>query len=461
MNSLQIDILDGRQSIFVKILRLAWPVTLSMLLQSSYSLVDMFWVAQLGEEAIAAVTLTGILMFAVFAVSRIFAAGVQSMVARSYGLRNKENAGIVFRDGLAIGMLAGLVIGAIVMIRPERVLDALQAEADVVRAGTGYVSVMAAGSAGMIGLFTLGAGFRGAGDSVSPLVLATASTVLNMVLDPILIFGLGPIPAFGTTGAAVATIISMYLGLAWGLSFCLRRNASVRLEFRKPPRLSMLFDLLKIGIPMGFHYLLLWLTSAITLYLVAGFGTLEVAASGIVSRITQVAFIAIASVGEATAAMTGQYLGAGRPQDARRSTKSSVRMCFMVNSLMSLVLALYSPLFLSAFTSDPHTVELGTAYMKLSAIMLVFMSITITLSRAFQGAGYTIWPTVIMGIRFAAFSLLAYLLGWKAALLAPGVWLAVVVSAAIQSILIAFLYANGSWTRVRLRSLETAVPEVM
>jgi putative MATE family efflux protein len=459
MNSLQIDILDGRQSILVKILRLAWPVTISMLLQSSYSLVDMFYVAQLGEDAIAAVTLTGILMFAVFALSRVFAAGMQSMVARSYGLRNLKNAEVIFRDGLVGGILAGLVIGVIVMIQPDRVLDALQAEPGVVRVGTGYVSVMAAGSAGMIGLLTLGAGFRGAGDSVSPLVLATASTILNMVLDPILIFGLGPIPALGTTGAAIATIISMYLGLAWGISFCMRRNASVRLEFKKPPQLLMLLDLLKIGIPMGLHYVLLWLTSAITLYLVAGFGTLEVAASGIVSRITQVAFVAIASVGEATATMTGQYLGAGRPLDAKRSAQASVRLCFIFNSLFSLVLAFYSPLFLSAFTSDAQTVALGTAYMKLSSIMLVCLSITITLSRAFQGAGYTMWPTVIMGVRFATFGLFAYLLAWKAALLAPGVWLAVVISAAIQSVLIAFLYAKGSWTRTRLRSLDAATPE--
>lgn len=449
-----VNVLDNTQTILGKVLKLTWPTALSMLFHISYSIVDMIWISSLGSNAIAAVTLTGIVMWALFAFSQIFATGVLALVARAHGAGQRDIADKAFNIGIGIGFLSGVMIAAIVAIWPRELLQLLGAAPVVASAGAPYLRIMSMGSPALLALFCLSAGFRGGGDMTSPLVLAGTSAGINAALDPIMIFGYGPMPALGLTGAALASIIPMHCVLIWGLSATRRANSVVRFRLARP-NLPIMKDLLTIGIPSGLHYALLSLAQIAMTRMVAVFGTEPVAAGGIGDRITQLSFLPAIGVGAATATMVGQYLGAGRTEDAQKTVRTSLRIAFAITAAISLVYACFPRLLLKVFfITDPVVIELGTIYLRLAAITLLFVSASIILTRVFQGAGDTMWPSVIAAIRLLVFLGLAIILGWSLSLNAEGVWLAMPLSAPVQTLLLAWTYSLGTWKRKTLRALS-------
>ena len=315
--------------------------------------------------------------------------------------------------------------------------------------------IMSIGSPALLALFSLSAGFRGGGDMTSPLILAGTSAGINVALDPIMIFGYGPMPALGLTGAALASIIPMHCVLLWGLSATRRANSVVRFKLVKLD-LPVIKDLLTIGIPSGLHYALLSLAQIAMTRMVAVFGTPPVAAGGIGDRITQLSFLPAIGVGAATATMVGQYLGANRSRDAEKSVRTSLRVTFVISAAISLVYACFPRLLLKLFfIADPVVVEMGTVYLRLASITLLFVSMSIILTRVFQGAGDTMWPSVIAGIRLLVFLGLAGTLGWTLSLHAEGIWLAMPLSAPVQTLLLAWTYSMGTWKRKTFRTIDT------
>jgi putative MATE family efflux protein len=456
-----IEPLDDSRSILGRLLRLAWPVVLSVFFHTSYNVVDMLWVSRyLGGEAVAAVTLSGIIFWAVFAVSQVFSAGVLALVARAFGAGQREKADHFLGDGLLATSLSGVVVSVLIALFPDRLLSLLGANAEVAKTGIPYVQIMAIGCVGSMALFTLCSAYNGAGDMISPLILTGASCIINIFLDPILILGIGPIPPMGLAGAALATIVSIYMALAWGLSLTVRPGALFRLRLRLVPSRIILKDLLTIGIPSGLHYVLLSLTQTVMIRMVAFFGTVEVAATGIGSRITELSFLPCLGIGAATATMVGQQLGAGLPRKAERTVAIAIACSFVLTSFIGIVFSLWPRWFLSVFNPTEATLALASTYLRISAVAMVFVAVTITLTRAFQGAGDTVWPGVTAGARFFIFAALGWELGWRANLRVRGVWLAMLLSSAAQMLMIIYLYNRGTWKHKRLHSVDVPVIDV-
>jgi putative MATE family efflux protein len=450
----QVDILDDGQSNFAKILKLGWPVTLSMLFHTSYSVIDMLWVARLGQDAVAAITLTGIVMWAMFAVTQVFAAGVHSLVARAHGAGHIGRANVVLKEGLWTGVLTGVVFSIVVATWPREILVFLRAEPGVIAIGTDYMRIMAFNYAGLIALFTINAAFRGTGDMITPLILSALSCAANIVLDPILIFGVGIFPEMGLAGAAIASVISIYLSLVIALGVVGRRTPGAMRVLMCAPDMSVIRDLFSVGIPTGLHYALLSVIQTAAMWMIAKFGTAEVAVAGIAGRIMQVSMLPCMGIGMATATMVGQFLGAGRAEDAEEAVATAIRATFVSTAVICISYAVAPAMLLRPFTDSVLMIDMGTGYLRLAAIGMMFITTTITLTRVFQGAGDTVWPTVVVAIRCVIFGIIAPMLGWWAGWGAIGIWTAMVLSAAPQTLLIMWVYRLGTWKKKRLRSVE-------
>ena len=455
----RVDIFDESVSTLRKIVRLAWPVTLAMVLHTSLNIVDMIWVSRLGREAVAAVTLAGLIFWATFALAQVFGTGVQALVARAFGGREFNKASRSLRDGLLLSMGTGVFAAAAISLLARKLLLLLGAEIAVAERGVPYVLTMAVGTVFAMGSFTLVSALRATGDMMTPLKLNALSWIVNLVLDPLLIFGIGPFPQLGICGAGVATATAIFVALAGGLFLVQRPESPLHIRFGVATSAQALKDLFAVGLPGGFHYVLLSLGQMIMMRIVAGFGTAAVAAAGIGTRVTQISFVATMGLGTAVATMVGQYLGAGKLQSAERTVTMACRATFVLAAAISLAYAFFPTAFLTPFKVGPEVIAVGIVYFRISSLTLIFVMITITITRAFQGAGDTVWPTAVAALRLALFLALVALARWMTNLDPAMVWLVMGLSAVAQTLVVLWIFSLGTWKHRRLLSVERDVPE--
>lgn len=434
-----------------KIARLSWPIVISMALHNSYSIVDMYWVASLGKAEIAAVTLAGILFFVMFSISQIFGTGVHAIIARACGAGHVNRAGMILRDGILTALIVGIAAGFVLWDFPALIYSLLGAEPEVIDTGIPYLRIMVAGFAFTLPQFTLSAGFRATGDMTTAMVLTGVTVVINIILDPILIFGVGPVPALGLGGAAWATVISIVIAFVAGIAV-LRNHHSLH-GFRIYKRISfgVIREMFVIGLPSGAHYMLLSLNQTIMIRMVAEFGTVVIAAAGIGTRITHLAFLPCIGIGAATATLVGQYLGADKPQRAAFHVRRALQINAAVTAFICLLIALFPGWFMRIFTDAPDVIATGRIFLRIFAAGFMFVSTIIVLTRVFQGAGDTVWPALIVLCRLGVFLIAGYALGWLWNLDELGVWLAYASASAIQLLVIGWIYRLGTWKKRQLK----------
>jgi len=443
-----------------KIMRLAWPTSLSMALHTSYSLIDMYWVASLGKDAVAAVTLCGILFWAIFALSQTFGTGVHALIARTCGAGNHHRAGRILRDTIVASIVCGLLAAIVVIYFDRPILQLLGAEPEVVATGASYLRLMALGFPAIIAQFTLISAFRATGDMVTPLWLTGLSCAVNAILDPLLIFGAFGIAGFGIAGAAMASVLAFFVTFIVGFCLLRYRRDYLRLPRHGKPDFLALKDMIRVGLPSGLHYLLLSLTQTVMIRLVAAYGTNALATSGIGARVAQLSFIPCIGVGAATATLVGQYMGARREHEAEQIVRHAVKITFVITAIIGGIYALFPRYLIGLFRDDPQILDLGSVYLRIDAAAFLFTAITIILTRVFQGAGDTGWPTLAAAIRFVLFLAMALLTSRFTQLDAIGIWLAMGLSSVVHAGLVLYLYRRGSWKYKRLHSVESVVAAI-
>lgn len=452
-----LTLLEAREHPTRHLLRLAWPVSLSMLLHNSYSLIDIFWVSGLGQAPVAAVALFGIAFFVVFSIAQIFATGVHALVARACGAGNLGKAGGIVRDGLVTSFAVGLGLALLTRLDPGWLLLRLGAGPEVVEVGATYVHIMAVGFPLTVSMFTLGNAFRATGDMKTPLVLTTISCVLNVVLDPLLIFGIGPFPELGLAGAAIATIASMLVAFLAAGVLLLRHPVLGSFKLTAPFDPATFRDMFTVGLPSGVQYVFLSVTQSVMIRLVAEFGTPVLAATGIGARITHFTFLPCIGLGAAAATLVGQYLGARREADAERIVAVAFKINLVFNSVVCGAFIFFPGVLFRIFTTEPATLSAGSTYLRIYGVGFLFTTSNIILTRVFQGAGDTLWPTVGAAIRFAIFLLASLFLGWHTGLREAGVWASMALSCALQLAFMGWLYSLGTWKRRALRSVDPLI----
>jgi putative MATE family efflux protein len=369
----------GSQQDFTKggigraIFLLAVPMILEMLMESLFGVVNVFWVSSLGSEAIAAVGLTESMLTIVFAVCIGLSIATTATVARRIGEKNPEAAGEAAAQAIMLGSIVALVIGVFGIVFAPQLLALMGASPEVVARGAGYPRVIYGSNVVIMLLFLNNAIFRGAGDAAVAMRALWIANLINLVLDPCLIFGWGPFPELGVTGSAVATTIGRGVGVAFQLwiLFSGRGRVSISLA-RMRPRLSQMLKLLRTSAGAILQLLVAMASWVALMRIVALSGESAVAGYTIALRIIIFTLLPSWGMSNAAATLVGQNLGAGQPARAERSVWLSAfaNLCFL--GAVSVAFIAFPERLINIFTADPSVVPYGVDCLRLVAYGYVF-----------------------------------------------------------------------------------------
>src|SRR5438270_8161074 len=429
------------------ILLLAIPMVLEMVLESLFAVVDVFWVGRLGADAVATVGLTESLLSLVFGVGLGLSLSTTAMVARRIGEKDASGAAVAGVQAIVIGLAVSILMGLPFFLFAPRLLQLMGASPQVVVVGSNYARIALGGSGAILMLFLNNAIFRGAGDAAIAMRLLWISNIINLVLDPCLIFGLGPFPRLGVTGAALATFTGRSIGVLYQfyrLGRGTERLPSLARHLRV--NLKVLWRLIRVSIT-GILQFAIAHTSWIGLVrIVSTFGAAALAGYTIAIRI--VIFVILPSWGLSNAAATlvGQNLGAGKPDRAESAVWRTGLYNVAFLGSVGLFFALFSEPIVKLFISDPAVVPLGAACLRIVSYGNIGYAYFMVMMQAFNGAGDTITPTIVNFFGFWLFEIpLAYVLAMPLGMKSNGAFFAIAIAESAMAAVSAILFSRGKW----------------
>lgn len=434
------------------ILLLAIPMVLEMVLESLFAVVDVFWVGRLGADAVATVGLTESLLSLVFAVGLGLSLSTTAMVARRIGEKDPNGAAVAGVQAIVIGLAVSLAIGLPCFFYAPRLLQLMGASPQVVAVGSSYARIALGGSGAILMLFLNNAIFRGAGDAAIAMRLLWVSNIINLVLDPCLIFGLGPFPKLGVTGAALATFTGRSIGVGYQFYRLLRGSERIRI-LRQHIRidLSVLLRLVRVSLT-GILQFAIAHTSWIGLVrIVSIFGSAALAGYTIAIRI--VIFVLLPSWGLSNAAATlvGQNLGAKQPQRAETSVWRTGFYNMIFLGTIGVIFVVFAEPIVRLFTHDPQVVPLAASCLRIISYGNIGYAYGMVMLQAFNGAGDTITPTIV---NFFGFWLLEIPLAWFLAIpmrmQAKGAYFSIVIAEAAIAAVSIVLFKRGYWKQQKI-----------
>ena len=446
----QQDFTEG--SIGRAIFLLSVPMVLEMAMESLFGIVDVFFVARLGAEAVAAVGLTESILTIVYAIAMGLSMATTAMVARRVGEKDRHGAAVAATQSVWIGLAFSVVIGIAGVLLAPRLLAAMGGSTSLVNSGWGYTAVILGSSVTIFPLFLINAIFRGAGDAALAMRALWFGNLINIVLDPCFIFGLGPFPEMGVTGAAVATAIGRGSGVAFQVVMLWRGRTRVRVH-REDWRfnLPVLARLLRVA-SSGMLQFLIGTASWLGLVrIVALSGSAALAGYTIAVRIIIFSILPSWGMCNAAATLVGQNLGAGKPDRAERSVWLT-GLCNMVFLMgVGVVFLSFAESLVLLFTSDTTVIPHARDCLRIVSYGYPFYAFGMVMVQAFNGAGDTWTPSLI---NFFCYWLLQIPL---AALLAiglnvgpPGVFWAITVAESILAVAGILVFRRGRWKEKRI-----------
>ena len=426
---------------------LAIPMMLEMSMESVFAVVDIAFVSRLGTDAVAAVGITEALITVLYAVSIGLGMGVTAMVSRRIGAGNADGAARVTGQGLWIGALVSVIVGLLGATYARDLLVLMGAAPGVIEIGSGYTQVLLGGSASIVYLFLLNAAFRGAGDATVALRSLWLANGINIVLDPCLIFGLGPFPEMGVTGAAVATTIGRSIGVAYQLYYLFGGRGRLAFGVRHLAlRLRLLRRMLIISAGGIGQFLVATASWVAIMRIVALYGSAPVAAYTIALRMIEFALLPAWGLGNAAATLVGQNLGAGRPDRAEMSAWRAARYNAIFLLVVGLLMFAFAPVVAGWFSDDPVVLEYGTNCLRILGLGYPMYAVGMIMIQSLNGAGDTATPTVLNIICFWLVQIpLAYWLAANAGLGPNGVFVAIVASESMCTVLSIAVFRRGRW----------------
>ena len=441
----RIDLTEG--DLLRNLLRLAVPMILGNLLQNVFNLVDMIFVGRLGAAAIAAVAMSGILMTIVWTFLIGISIGTTALVSRFYGAKDYARTTLAANQALFLGLITSAVLGALGVLWPATPLRALGAAEEVVRLGVPYVQTVFGGSVCLVLLFLISAIFRGVGDAVTPVKIWAISSVLNIVLDPLLIFGIGPFPRLGVLGAGVATVGGQLIGLILGFLALERGYSYIRIRLRDfQIHWNLIWRLIKIAIPGSMQGFFRNVSGLILMRIVAEYGTPVVAAYGIGLRLLLIVMMPGWAIGSAVATLVGQNLGAHKPERAEKSGWLGTGMYVGLIAFIGLLFYVFAAPIMRVFNTDPDVVNTGVRYLRIVSVSFPFLAMGIVPGMALGGAGDTVTSMTVIGISLIVFQIPAAIYLPKLGhLAADGIWISVALAFFLQGVLMTLVYRLGRW----------------
>ncbi|MEM0962465.1 MAG: MATE family efflux transporter [Bacteroidota bacterium] len=429
------------------LLLLAVPMVLEMVMESVFAVVDVYWVSSLGAPAVAAVGLTESVLSLMYAVAIGLAMGTTALVSRRIGEKDAEGAARSAVQAAAVALVASVPFAAAGLLFADDVLRLMGADAETVAIGTGYTTWMLCGNAIIMLLFVLNAAFRGAGDAAIAMRVLWLANGINLVLDPMLIFGWGPFPELGVTGAAVATNTGRGIAVCVQLAVLLRGGKHLRVAAHHVQvRVAVMLQLIKTSAG-GIAQLIVATTSWVFLVrIVAEFGAESLAGYTIAVRIFLFTLLPAWGLSNAAATLVGQNLGAGKPERAERSVWLAGTTATVVLGAVSVLYIVFDDALVGLFTDDPAVLSVGAECLRVIAYGYVVLAWAMILPQAFNGAGDTMTPTYINLACYWALQLpLAWALALPLGLGELGVYVTIVVAEVAAASFAVILFRRGRW----------------
>ena len=437
---------------------LSVPMVLEMIGESFFALADSYWIAHInGGKAVQADALTTIglsesVMTLIYALAFGIGAAATALVARRIGEKDEKGASKAAIQAIILGVFISLILGIFSWFYAGDLLRIMGASESVVALGSTYTQLMFGFNIIIMLLFVLNGIFRGAGNAAIAMQSLWVANLINIILDPCLIFGWGIFPELGLTGAAIATIIGRSIGVMFQLYVLFKGSSLIKISIK-----DFLFDLeivktiIRLASGTTGQFLIGSMSWVFLMRIVADFGSEVVA--GYVISIRLLIFTIMPAWGIANAASTlvGQNLGANQPERAEKSVWVATKYNMIFLFSVSVIYGIFAPQLISIFSTEPVVLEAGILSMRILCVSYLFFAIGMVLSQAFNGAGDTFTPTIINFISFWIIEIplawtLSNILDWGPS----GVYWAIAISETILAILCIYQFRKGLWKEVKI-----------
>lgn len=432
---------------------LSVPMIIEMGMESVFAVVDIYFVSRLHDNnAVAAIGITELALTIIYSVAMGLSMGATALVSRRVGEKDQKGASIAGVQAIYVGLFFAAVFTVIGIIWSSDILRLFGAEEAVIETGSGFIKLMLVGNITIMMLFLINGIFRGAGNASIAMKALILANVANIILDPIFIFGLGPIPAMGVTGAGIATNTGRGIGVLLQLYYLFRGDSIVKVNSKNMPlRWDVVGTILKVSAGATLQFFISSASWMVLGRIMTKFGTATIA--GYTFAIRVMIFTLLPSFGMANAAATlvGQNLGASKPDRAEASVwKAGLYNMIFLGLVMALFL-LASDSILGIFTTDPEVITNGTQALQIVALGYIFYGYGMVVNQSFNGAGDTVTPTLIALFGFWVFQIpLAYLLALKFGMEARGVYAAIPIAESLMAIVGIIIFRRGKWKTVKI-----------
>tara|TARA_R110002167_G_scaffold109512_5_gene279325 strand:+ start:1690 stop:3099 length:1410 start_codon:yes stop_codon:yes gene_type:complete len=448
----------GRESDFTTgsirkaIFMLSVPMILEMMMESIFAIVDIAYVSRVSVNAVATIGLTESVITLVYAVAIGLSMAATAVVARRIGEKDVNGARVAAVQAISLGVLVAILVGVVGFLYAKEILAMMGAEQDLIDEGYGYTQLMLGGNITILLLFLINAIFRGAGDASVAMWALVLSNGLNIILDPMFIFGFGPIPEYGVMGAAIATNIGRGTAVLFQLAVLFFGWSRIKIGFADLVfNLKVMINLIKVS-GGGIAQFLIGTTSWVFLMrIISEFGSEVLAGYTIAIRVMMFTLMPCWGMSNAAATLVGQNLGAKQPERAETSVWKTGKYNAFFMGLVSLVYLFFAKEIIGWFNSNPIVIENGGLCLQVIASGYIFYAYGMVVTQAFNGAGDTGTPTKINLLAFWLFQLpIAYLAAITFGMGPVGVFIAITMSEVLLAIISMVWFKKGNWKKVQV-----------
>ncbi|MBA6155457.1 MATE family efflux transporter [Tenacibaculum sp. S7007] len=439
-------------SIHKAVFMLAIPMILEMLMESIFALVDIIYVSRVSVNAVATVGLTESVLTLVYAVAIGLSMAATALVARRTGEKDAKGANETAVQVIFLGVFISILISIVGILYPKEILQLMGGEPDLIAEGYGYTRVLLGGNITVMLLFLINAIFRGAGNASIAMWTLILSNGLNIVLDPIFIFGLGPIPAYGVEGAAIATTIGRGTAVVLQLLVLFFGAGKIKIAVKDLViKVSVMINLIKVSLG-GIGQFLIGTSSWVFLMrIMSEFGSEVLAGYTIAIRIMMFTLMPAWGMSNAAATLVGQNLGANQPDRAEKSVWITSKYCAYFMGLVSVVYLFLAPTFLNWFSENTEVVKNGALCLQIIAAGYIAYAYGMVVIQSFNGSGDTKTPTYINFICFWLFQLpFAYIMAITLDYGPVGVFSAITLAEILIAVIGIWLFKKGKWKTVKV-----------
>jgi len=434
-------------SIIKNIFALALPAMASNAFQTVLGLIDMAFVSRLGTSSIAAVGISGSVMFLIMTVAISISIGTIALIARFVGSGDSDYASRVAVQALAFGTVISIFFAVIGFFATRPLLKLLGAQPEVMELGQQYLRVMFLGVATMFLSFLANGIMQGSGDTFTPMVISGIAVAWNIIFDPLLIFGIGFFPRMGVRGAALATVMARGIGLSISIFILIKGYSRLKLQLSGfKIDFHIIWRIVRIALPSSIEMLTRSSAYFIFMKIVAIYGTVTVAAYVVGGRLDSIVWMPGFALATASSTLVGQNLGAGKPERAERSAWTTVGIYAAIMFFFGVIFYILAPTLIGFFDRSEQVIQVGTNYLRITVFGYLFLSAAIVLSRSLNGAGDTISPMLTTFVSSLGAQTTTALLFLKYTDFASdGLWFAMVIAMVVHAMIISSWFKMGRW----------------